>query len=140
MGCCASCNEGKICEAGGDCRSTIEYGENPSYSVCADRLSLDAVNGVITALEPKPLVRANAVRVCVYVFAGSGLLNGTLALQATNDLANYITLSGVALNGLGFYTFQVTGIAYAWLRPLFTISSGGSSNYAVGVDLSCALL
>jgi hypothetical protein len=140
MGCCASCNEGRSCEAGGDCRSTIEYGENPSYSVCADRLSLDARVGIVTALEPRPLVRANAVRVGVYVFAGSGLLNATVSVQGSNDLSNYQTLTGAIINGLGFYALQATGIAYAWLRVHVSVAASGTSSYAMGVDMSCALL
>lgn len=128
--CCNSCDEAP--------GLVMEDGEEQAYHVCADRLSLDAQNGIITALEHYPVGRANAVQVAVYVFAGSGLLNGTAFLQATNDLHNHVTIGSVALNGLGIYTFQVTNIAFSDLRVIFVVNSGGSSRYIVAVDLSLA--
>ncbi|MBI2921095.1 MAG: hypothetical protein HYY18_08430 [Planctomycetes bacterium] len=111
-----------------------------AYVVSADKLSLDARNGLITALEPAEMGAANAVRICLVLFAGSGPINGTVYLQAGNDRANYTAVGNVALNGLGVYSFQVSGIACAHIRLFFVIASGGTSSYTCAADMSLAKL
>lgn len=141
MGCCASCDRRSSCSGPtwpASCGPGMAFSQEGGSALftASEHLSLDAVNGMFSALEPCPMDGGNAARVCAAVYAGVGGMAGTLFLQGGNDLANYTTIGNVALNGLGYYTFQVGNIAFAHVRLFVMVNPGGGGVYTGAMNLS----
>jgi len=90
--------------------------------------AIDAGDMSSATLTSAWLPLANVTNVCVQaVYTGSP--NGTLKLQASNDASNATDISGktIAIAAAGNGILELTSAGYAYLRVVYTKSSGTGS-------------
>ena len=95
-----------------------------------------------------PIDVSQRIKISAQVIVPSGTITGSLQLQVSNDRApglngfgfvptNWSNLgSAVALSTTGVNLIAQQDMCYAWLRAVFTDSSGGTSTGKISVNLN----
>lgn len=108
------------CGCGGD-KSNAGLGVD-----LGQRFSLDATTSESTATDPFPSLGASGLEVCTTIFAQGGAATLTLVVLGTVDGDNWISILSQAItSGVGYVSFNVTGLAWRELR-IGARASGGS--------------